>query len=238
MFRLPLALALLAALAVPTLGQTITAVEVDTSKPGQYLVNVDAQGNVTMRPMRLIRLGNQPDEPDPPDNPNTPFEQEIAKLATASIASGGSKTTAVGIASVYSLVADAVDKGDVGLDQWPELVKMATDAVLNKQEDGARWVKFRTDVGGALTLLRAQGALDSKAEVVGVLKSISTGLNRAAGITNWNLQEVAGLDRAGRDRWDMADKKADGILDGIDLAQIIALVKLIMELLKLFGGGN
>jgi hypothetical protein len=71
-----------------------------------------------------------------------------------------------------------------------------------------------------------------------VLKSISTGLNRAAGITNWNLQEVAGLDRAGRDRWDLADKKADGILDGINIEQLIALVRLVMELLKLFGAGN
>lgn len=208
-------------------------IAIEVPAEGEYYLKVDAAGNVTIRPMRLIKVGT----PQPPDNPDSSaFTREVASLTKSALDSGGKPTTAVAIASVYSLVADGVDSDNIGLNQWADLTKTATDAVLNKQADGVKWTEFRQRLGAALTALQAQGLLDSKKEVVDALREVSQGIKNGAGAANWNLRDVASLDRAGRDRWDREDGKADGILDGIDLAQLIELIKLIMELLKLFGG--
>lgn len=202
------------------------AVILDDGKPGTYLVTVGVDGTVTARPLRVVRVGapSPPVDPpvDPPHDP-TAFEEAITKLAQAAITSGGSKTTGAALSSVYSLVSSGVSDGSIAQDKAFEAVKKASDAVLSIQSDGAKWATFRTEVGKALTALAADGSLTTKAQIAAALQSVANGMNAATGFTG----QPAAFAKAG--------EKDAGILDGIDVAKLIELVKLIMELLKLFG---
>jgi hypothetical protein len=207
-----LAFSLLAASAP---AQTLTAIEVPPD--GEYYLVV-VNGVPSIRPMKLIKVGSAPQPPGNPDAPS-PFELEVKRRAQTVLDNGGTKTTAVGIASVYSLVADGVDSGAIKMDQWEGLLKAATDTVLNNRpEDAAKWVKFTTDMRLAVEQFKGEGRLDTAQRVAVMLDSAATGTPATVS----RLKDT--------------DGKADGILDGIDLAQLIELIKLIMELLKLFSG--
>lgn len=201
------------------------AVLLDNSKPGTYLVTVDAAGVVKAVPLAgVVRVGKPSTPPiDPPPHDPTAFEEAITKLAQAAITSGGSKTTGAALASVYSLVSSGVSDGSIAPDKAFEAVKKASDAVLSIQSDGAKWATFRTDVGKALTALAADGSLATKAQIAAALQSVANGLNAATGFTG---QPAA---------FAKLDPKNAGVLDGIDIAKLIELIKLIMELMKLFG---
>jgi hypothetical protein len=216
----------LAVLTAATLqAQTLTVVEVPAE--GEYYLKVDAAGGVTIRPLRLIRVG-QPQPPDQPPGSPSPFELEVKRRTQTVLDNGGTKTTAVGIASVYSLVGDGVASGSIGLDQWEDLLKAATTAVLNKRpDDAAKWTKFCTDLGTAVDQFKRDGRLDTATRVAAMLHAAADGINGAAGFTGTP---------ASVSRLKDTDGKADGILDGIDLAQIIELVRLIMDLIKLLSG--
>jgi hypothetical protein len=199
------------------------AVIIDDSKPGTFLMTVDANGGVTVVPLRVTRVGKPSPPVDPPSDP-TAFEAAITKLAQAAITSGGTKTTGAALASVYSLVSSGVSDGSVSPDKAFEAVKKATDTVLSIQSDGPKWATFRTEVGKALTALAADGSLTTKAQIVGALQSIANGMNKATGFTG----KPAAFAKQ--------DPTTAGILDGIDIAKLIELIKLVMELIKLFGG--
>lgn len=219
-----LALLLLAVLAAPLASQAAdVAVIVDDSRPGTYLVTVAADGSVTANPLRVVRPGTLPNPPAPP--PATPFVLEVRKQTAAVLAAGGSKTTAAGLSAVYSLVADGVAEGGLDATKSFEAVKTASDMILGSQPDGAKWATFRSDVGKALTALRDGGKLNTKAEIVKAFREIAAGMNLATGF-HGDPRSLAGI-----------DPRTAGVLDGINLARIIELIKLVMELLKLFKGG-
>ncbi len=200
------------------------AVIIDDSKPGTFLMTVDASGGVTVVPLRVTRVGKPSPPVDPQPHDPTAFEEAITKLAQAALTSGGTKTTGAALSSVYSLVSSGVSDGSIAPDKAFEAVKKATDTVLSIQSDGAKWATFRTEVGKALTALAADGSLTTKAQIAAALQSIANGMNEATGFTG----QPAAFARAG--------VKDAGILDGIDIAKLIELIKLIMELMKLFGG--
>lgn len=202
------------------------AVLLDNSKPGTYLVTVDAAGVVKAVPLKVVRVGkpSAPPPVDPPPKDPTAFEEAITKLAQQAITSGGSKTTGAALASVYSLVSSGVSDGSIAQGKAFEAVKKASDTVISVQPDGAKWATFRSEVGKALTALAADGSLASKAQTVAALQSIANGLNKAVGVESTPAELVA------------MDPATAGVLDGIDLAKLIELIKLVMELIKLFSG--
>lgn len=202
------------------------AVIVDDEVPGATLIEVGADGTVKANPIRVIRPGppTDPGDPPPPPPPGNPFEAEVERQTKVVLAAGGTATTGAALSSVYSLVAAEVAADRVIPASALPAVKAATDLVLSKQADGAKWTGWRTAVGDALTILSQQGQLGTKEQIASALRQVSNGLNRATGF-NGNPQGLLALDPAKL-----------GILDGIDLAQLIELIKLIMELLKLFGG--
>jgi hypothetical protein len=212
---LGLALVFVAAAAI---AEEVGAV-VDDSKPATYLVTVHADRTVTIAPFRVVRPGqgpptsppNVPPTNPPPGNNPSPFEAQ---------------TTGAALSSVYSLVADEVLAGRIEPASALPAIKAATNLVLAKQADAAAWAGWRTSVGDALTQL----PLDTKEQMWSALRQVANGLNRATGF-NVSPAELVKWD-AGR----LAVGKADGILDGIDLAQLVELIKLVMELIKLFQG--
>lgn len=201
------------------------AVLLDNSKPGTYLVTVDAQGVVKASPLKVIRVGKPSAPPvDPPPPTGETFDQAVTRFTKEALAAGGSKTTGAGLSSVYSLVSSSVGDGSIAPDKAFAAVKRASDSVINTQPDGAKWKAFRDSVGAALTKLAADGKLTTKEQISAALQRIADAMNVATGFTG-NPTEVA-----------TQDPDTAGILDGIDIAKLIELIKLIMELMKLFGG--
>lgn len=198
-----------------------THLDLTGAKPGVYKLVISTTGEVSVVPLKVVKIGEQPTPP--PTEPNLPAFEEGVKAATTTVLNnGGSKTTGAAISSVYSLASSGVSDGSISLTNWSKFVKAGTDAVVSAQEDGNKWTTFRTEIGKTLTTLSAEGELDTKAEVSAVLKSIANGMNSATGFKG-SPAETAKLDPS----------KA-GILEGIDLAKVIELIKLIMELMKLF----
>lgn len=188
-----------------------------------YELTVGLDGVLALVPLEEVAVGGKPKPP--PVDPADPFVEEVRKQTAAVIAAGGSKTTAAGLSAVYSLVADGVAEGGLDATKSFEAVKTASDMILGSQPDGAKWATFRSDVGKALTALRDGGKLNTKAEIVKAFREIAAGMNLATGF-HGDPRSLAGI-----------DPRTAGVLDGINLARIIELIKLVMELLKLFKGG-
>ena len=235
MRRLALAAVLLL---VPTLG---LAEVIDTAgaKPGTYILTVNADGTVSVSgPTNLVRLKDLggPTNPPPVDPDLSPFAQEVQRQTAAVLQAGGSKTTGAALSAVYSLVSGGVADGSIAPDKAFSATKAGTDAIMAAQADRDKWTKWRTDMSTALNTLQGQGLLTTKEQIAGVLGDISNGLDKATGNT-LEPRAVAKIKAADAWAFDTVDGKADGILDGIDLAKLIELIKLVMELLKLFGLG-
>lgn len=209
--------------------------------PGEYPVNiiVGADGKVTaIRPLAVWTIGGNPTNPPPTNPPTNPpagptaFEAEVERLTKDVLSKGGTKTTGAALSSVYSLVADEVAADRIAPANALPAIKAATDLVLAKQADAASWGVWRQNVGDALTILNQQGQLGTKEQVSAALKQIAGGLNRGTGFSFAPSELVSwGPGRVGI-------AKAEGILDGINIAQLVELIKLVMELLKLFGVGK
>lgn len=194
-------------------------------KPGTYTLEVASGGAVSITPARLVNVGGVPaPNPTPGPGPSTPFELEIKAQSAKVLANGGTKTTGAALSSVYSLVADSVAEGSVTPEMALKAIKAATDMVLANQADKEAWLPWRTAVGDALTKLQQDGSLATKEQYVSTLRQIAGGLKQATGFRQ-EPQALASQDPAGK-----------GIVGGIDIGKIIELIKLIMELLKLFGG--
>lgn len=200
------------------------AVLVDDAKPGTFLLTVNADGSVTVNPIRVIRPGQNPGPPTvpPPVNPS-PFALEVKAQAQTALDSGATKTTGAAISSVYSLVSGGVADGSIATDKAFEALKQATDLVVNTQPDKDKWTKFRADLSAAVTALRNEGKLATKDQIAAALKDVSVGINLATGFKSDPSALATQI-----------NPKTAGILDGIDLGRLIELIKLIMELLKLF----
>jgi hypothetical protein len=238
MIRVLVAMAALGCLGSTGLADEI-AVMLDGSRPGSYLVTVAADGTVTANPIRVVRPGQTP-APPPPNSPTPapPFMAEIERLTKSSLSAGGTKTTAAALSSVYSLVSDEVFKGSIAVDKALPAVAAATNTILATQADRDAWGAWRTAVSGALTTLAQQGSLATKDQYAQVLKEISLGIDRATGFSFEPRDVPLHPTTAAAMEEIVATLKADrqlGILDGINLAQLIELIKLVMELLKLFG---
>ena len=210
------------------------------TKGTHYLkVHVADDGRITVAPMPSIPLGPAPAPvPIPTPNPNptpppapSPFEAEVERITRAALTSGGSLTTGAALSSVYSLVADGVANGTITTANALPAVKAATDAVLATQADRASWANWRVSLGDALTTLQASGALSTPKQFSDALRSIATGLNRATGFKG----PAAAVAKLEPGNVTLPQALAYGILDGIDLAKLIELIKLIVELLKIFG---
>jgi hypothetical protein len=203
--------------------------------PGTHnlTITVAADGTVSARPLRTVTVG--PTKPPPVDPDPDPFVEEVRKQTAAVIAAGGSRTTGAALSAVYSLVSGGVADGSIAPDNAFSATKAGTDAIMAAQADRDKWTKWRADISTALNTLQGQGLLTTKEQIAAVLGDISKGLDKATGNT-LEPRAVAKIQPGAEFAFDK-DGKADGILDGIDLAKLIELIKLIVELLKLFGLG-
>lgn len=226
MFRLALALCLAL---VPALAyaQAAKVAILLPNVPGQsYTVTTDGKGGAIVVPLAgVVDPTDLPDPPDPPTGPVlTPFEKEIQSQTKAVLDKGGTKTTGAALSEVYSRVSAGVANGTVDHAQALAAVKAGSNLVLAEMPDSALWATWRTSVGESLTKLQQDGDLTTKAQYASALRQVANGLNAATGYTNAAQKAVA------------TGEPGKGILDGIDIAKIIELIKLIMELLKLFKG--
>lgn len=200
-------------------------IDVSHLPDGEYPATLTVKGGqvVDARPLRSIKFGGPTSPPTapPPVNPSA-FSLEVQKQAQAALDSGATKTTGAAISSVYSLVSDGVADGSISTDKVWEALKQATDLVVNTQPDKDKWTKFRADLSTAVTALRNEGKLGTKEQIAAALKDVSVGLNLATGFKG-NPRALASI-----------DPRTAGILDGIDIAKLIELIKIVLELLKAF----
>jgi hypothetical protein len=211
---------------------------IDIGEPGdgkhRYEVVVRDGKIVSVLPLEVVRVGQKPTTPPPdvppPTNP-TAFTLQVRDLTKAALDSGGSKTTGAALSSVYSLVADGVAKpdgesGSISTDRVWGALKQGSDLIIASQADGAKWGALRTELGKLLTTASGNNELVTKAQIAAKLKEVSAGMNMATGFRS-DPHSLAKF----------IDPKKAGILDGIDLAKLVELIKLVMELIKLFSGG-
>lgn len=218
------ALAILAG-AIPAFAGEVV---VDTgNKAGTFYLKVvvAADGSATISPLKVVRLGEptnptDPTDPDPTDP--TAFSKAIQAQTQAALDSGGTKTTGARISAVYSLVATSVADDSIPVSKALDAIKLGTDMALQGQADSAKWVKWRTSTGDALAVLQQDGSLATKAQYAQAFREIAAGMNAATGFEG-NVVALQNI-----------DPKNAGILDGIDLAKIIDLIKMLLELFKLF----
>lgn len=207
------------------------AVLIDNTKPGSYMITVSPEGVVTANPIKAIRPGGTPPiviVPSPPDGtPASPLTLKIEEVTKTVLSQGGTKTTAAALSSaVYSLAADQLADGKLKPEDALTFVKMATNIIAQNVPDGqlSAWTTWRTAVGDMLTEVRGSGHLSTKEDYIKTFREIAAGLDRASGNKLSSHQVM------------MRSPAALGILDGIDLAKLVELIKLVMELMKIFGG--
>jgi len=200
-------------------------------------ITVAADGTVSARPLRTVTVGGGPVNPNPPVDPDpmAEFIEEIRKATADALALGGSKTSGAALSAVYSLVGSGVADGSIAPGVAFTAVRAASDKVLAGQPDKDKWTVFRTRVSNSLNALKADGLLETKEQVSGILANIAKGIDKATG-QSLDAKALGRATKGEAGAYD-TDGKADGILDGIDLAKLIELIKLIIELLKIFGGG-
>lgn len=199
-------------------------VEIDTTKPGKIMVNIDPSGVVTANPTKVVVPNGTPTDPtDPTDpQPNPPFRAGIKLLTQQALAAGGTKNAAAGLSAVYSLAADRVPATDPG--QIMDLVSTLSGLAVG--DEGAKWAAWREKVSQTLAQLQRDDLLNTKDQWVGALRDIHNGLDDAIGV----VIDPNALSKA--------EPKTLGLLDGIfdpeKLAKLIELIKLFISLFELF----
>lgn len=225
MFRF-FALAIACTIAAPAFAEEI--VFDPGATPGTfYLKVVVAQdGSATVSPLKVVRLGSpSPTDPNQP-NPGAPtaFQKEIQRQTQAALDSGASKNTGARVSAVYSLVSKSVADSSIPKEKALEAIKLGTDMALQGQPDAGKWAPWRASVGEALGVLQQDGSLSTAAQYATALKEVERGMNAATGFPG------AAIGLAQTD-----PKAAEGILGGnFDLAKLIELIKMLLELFKLF----
>lgn len=194
-------------------------------KDGKYfLVN---QGDPT-QPNKAVSvqftyLNGGPTVPplDPPTSP-AGLQAVASKQVTDAIKAGGTSTTAAAISSVYSIVADSVAEGKTTPENALPAVNFLLSGLLPTQADSAKWATFQTELGKAFDTLRQDGVLKTKEQYAKAFKDVAAGINTAIGF-NGSLTAP--------------DQQLDpnaGILDKIDMAKLMELIKFLLEIWKLF----
>ncbi len=209
----------LLALAIHLLPMVVAAQDpiLVVTKSGYFTLSTDATGVPSLKPVKqVIDMGDTPTTP--PVTPGTDFEKEVERITKEVLAAGATKQTGARISAVYSVVAEQVASGAIAPAKALEAIKLGTDLALSGQADSAKWVPWRNDIGDALTALAQEGKLNTKEHFAGIFKEIERGLNAATGFPGARV----------------AEQKGEGILDGFDLAKIIELIKLLLELFKIF----
>ena len=209
------------------------AVLVDDTKPGTYLLTVGADGSVAVNPIRVVRPGNAPSPPDTPTTP-TEWQKTVQTIATDTLAKpGATKQTGAGLSAAYSAVSSEIKAGNISVTRPnngnPSDAERALSMALNmvvarasSPEDRAAWEHFRDSISVTLTRMANNGDLVTAAQWTRTLDDIHNGIDAATGV-DINVNSLKATDPA-----------QAGILEGIDLAKIIELIKLILEILKAF----
>lgn len=225
---LPLASVTHAQAVIDTAGAADGKHYVEITIAGGKVVNVVPLG----RAWKLTGDGGPTTPPTTPGEP-TPFSLEVKRQTAAVLAAGGSPTTAAGLSSAYSLVSAGVADGSINLAAATPAITAAVGTIINRQADGPKWSAWQRTIANAIDELRAQGRLGTKEAMAGTLKEIAAGIDLANGGTPIIPQDLVKL---------RADQLATAapLFENIDLAKLIELIKLILELIKAFqpGGAN
>ena len=226
-------------LALPSLAWA-EVIDTAGAKPGTYILTIGADGTVAVSgPTKLVRLSDlkptDPVDPDPVDpTPDlTGFAAEVKLQTSVVIQAGGSRTTGAALSAVYGLVGEGVEDGSIPIANAFTAVKAGSDAVLAKQADGAKWTAWRATMGKALSDLHTAGKLGTAKQIASTFAAISKGIDQATG-SSLEPRLIAKIPAGAEFAFD-TDGKADGILDGINLRELIALIKEIIDILKAFG---
>lgn len=190
-------------------------IDVDTSQPNQYMVHVvvDRDGQVTARyiPVALtLRIGGGP----VPDDPGTP-QPELGKIAkafcerAASVSGDPNRaTTALELATLYREVAKKVRAGEI---KTPEtilkVIRGAADLLLGQKKVAQQWQPTRDLLSTYWTKLSQESSND--ADFAKLLEETAIGLEASTP----NLR---------------------GEARQINVERILEIIRIIMELLKLF----
>ena len=201
-------------------------------------ITVAADGTVSARPLRTVTVGGKPTDPVDPDpvdpTPDlTGFAAEVKLQTSVVIQAGGSRTTGAALSAVYGLVGEGVEDGSIPIANAFTAVKAGSDAVLAKQADGAKWTAWRATMSKALSDLHTAGKLGTAKQIASTFAAISKGIDQATG-SSLEPRLIAKIPAGAEFAFD-TDGKADGILDGINLRELIALIKEIIDILKAFG---
>src|SRR5260221_341454 len=116
------------------------AVILDDSKPGTYLVTIDALGVVSAVPLKVVRPGQPSPTPVPTPTPGPLTDQaKVIKAEVDKIQGVADKDQqAKSIAQLYREMAKTVRTGQVkDPTALASMVKMGTDLLLTK--DAAKW---------------------------------------------------------------------------------------------------
>lgn len=209
------------------------AVLVDDTKPGTYLLTVGADGSVSVNPIRVVRPGGNPTPPTTPTEP-TALQKTVQTIATDTLSKpGATKQTGAGLSAAYSAVSSEIKSGSISVTRpnngdpsdAERALSLALNMVLSRNsspEDRAAWGHFRDSISVTLTRMANNGDLTTSTQWATTLNDIHKGIDAATGVDI----DVGSLQAT--------DPSKAGILDGIDLAQIIELIKLILEILKAF----
>jgi hypothetical protein len=226
-------LALLLALPAALPAQTIDA---SGLKDGTYTYKVVVAGGeiTSMVPTRVIVLSpTDPSQPPPAPTDPTELEKSVKLIATDTLAKQGStKQTGAALSAVYSALSSEIKAGSISVirnGQNPSDAERALSLGLNlalsksaTAADKEAWGHFRTSVSVMLTQMANQGDLGNAAQWSSTLNQIHKGIDSATGV-EIDVTELNATDPA-----------QAGILEGIDLAKIIELIKLLLELFKAF----
>lgn len=205
-------------------------IETDGAENGTYYYKITVKdGAATLSPLvNVVRLGKPtspgPNDPPPPGQPSE-FSKAIQALTKQTLDAGGSPTTAAGLSSVYSLVADGIKDGSISEANAFLAVKLATDTVMANVTDKDKWTKWRTDLSLALETLRQQGVLKLPA----TFYEVAAGVDLALG-GSINPKKLAGLTAAQQGQIVNSDK----LFENIDITKLIQLIMLLLELFKAF----
>jgi hypothetical protein len=197
----------------------------------KYILTVNADGTVSVSPTQVVKLANLPNGPSPnpqpqpgPLAPTVALSKQLAEQALAK--PGATKQTGAGLSAVYSAVSREINTG--GLD--PKLATAAIALGVNEvfksaaPDDKAAWLVYSTSISRAISEASVNGDLATTGRWVATLDEFHKGIDLATGFP----VEIGTLATT--------DPRTAGILDGIDLAQLIELIKLIMEIIKAFKG--
>lgn len=196
----------LLALLLGTLPVILSAQTLVVTRSGYYLLNVDAVGRPSLTQFQqVVNLGGPTDPPPPPPPPPVSNLREKAKsLALAT----GDHTGILALSSLYGIVADRVERGEIAPERTFAATVQLTDAVLANLGTTAKWVAWRSAISDELIMLQQTGKLTTKAQFAAAMRDLAGGLEEAS--------------------------KSTGILDKINWEKLFELIKLILTLLAMF----